>query len=366
LTQVNLRQEQLRRTRPEPYQWVTLFGPSAFPMDPDDSAEIDLVADFDLTPWNTMGLRARAQFGTVITERDQLLALADRAQADDVALNIVGQGSNLLLRPQIDGIVAIMATRGVSIDQSQPDAVLVTAQAGENWHQLVERTVTDGLPGLENLASIPGTVGAAPVQNIGAYGLELADRFHSLLALDLVERRIRRFDGPQCDFAYRNSVFKASDGRYVVLEVTLALPRNWQPVLGYAGLRDLPPDSTAETIMREVMAIRASKLPDWRVEGNAGSFFHNPVVPAAVADAIEGGPRFPHPDGVKLSAAWLIDACGFKGHRHGNAGVSERHALVLVNRGGATYAEIAGLAAEIREAVQTRFGVTLTQEPLEF
>ncbi len=335
-------------------------------MGSDDSAAIDLVADFDLTPWNTMGLASRAAFGAVVTKPDQLVALAGRARADGLAFHVVGQGSNLLLKPRIEGIVAVMTTRGIAVDDTRPDAVLVTAQAGENWHALVERTVTQGLPGLENLASIPGTVGAAPVQNIGAYGLELADRFHSLLAWDLEEQCTRRFDGPDCGFAYRNSVFKASGGRYVVLEVTLALPRDWQPVLGYAGLRELPPDSDAETIMREVVAIRASKLPDWRVEGNAGSFFHNPVVAPAGADAIEGGPRFPHPDGIKLSAAWLIDACDFKGHRHGNAGVSERHALVLVNRGGATYAEIAALATAIREAVSARFGVTLTQEPLEF
>jgi len=335
-------------------------------MGSEDNAAIDLVEDFDLTPWNTMGLASRAAFGAVVASTDQLVALAGRARADGVPFHVVGQGSNLLLRPRIDGIVAVMATRGVAVDDSASDTVLVTAQAGENWHGLVERTVTQGLPGLENLAGIPGTVGAAPVQNIGAYGLELADRFHSLLAWDLDERRICRFDGPDCRFAYRNSVFKASAGRYVVLEVTLALPRDWQPVLGYAGLRELPPDSDAETIMRQVVAIRASKLPDWRQQGNAGSFFHNPVVSPAVADTIEGGPRFPHPDGVKLSAAWLIDACGFKGYRLGNAGVSDRHALVLVNRGGATYAEIAQLAATIRAAVSARFGVTLTQEPLEF
>ena len=335
-------------------------------MSSDDSAAIDLVEDFDLTPWNTMGLASRAALGAVVANTDQLVALAGRARADGVPFHVVGQGSNLLLRPRIEGIVAVIATRGVAVDDSAPDAVLVTAQAGENWHGLVERTVTQGLPGLENLAGIPGTVGAAPVQNIGAYGLELADRFHSLLAFDLDEGRTRRFDGPDCGFAYRNSVFKAAAGRYVVLEVTLALPRDWQPVLGYAGLRELPPGSDAETIMRQVVAIRASKLPDWRQQGNAGSFFHNPVVSPAVADAIEGSPRFPHPDGVKLSAAWLIDACGFKGYRLGKAGVSDRHALVPVNRGGATYAEIAQLAATIRAAVSARFGVTLSQEPLEF
>lgn len=337
-------------------------------MGSDDSAATatDLVAEFDLTRWNTMGLTSRAAFGAVVTSVEQLVALAGKAEADGLPFHVVGQGSNLLLRPRIDGIVAVMATRGVSVDQSSADAVLVTAQAGESWAGLVEWTVTQGLPGLENLASIPGTVGAAPVQNIGAYGLELADRFHSLLAWDLAERRIRRFDGSECGFAYRNSVFKASGGRYVVLEVTLALPRQWVPVLGYAGLRELPPGSDALTIMRTVTAIRASKLPDWRQQGNAGSFFHNPVVTPAVAEAIEGGPRFPHPDGVKLSAAWLIDACGFKGYRLGNAGVAAQHALVLVNAGGATYAEIAALATTIRDAVRERFGVSLTQEPLEF
>lgn len=337
-------------------------------MGSDDSiaAATGLVADFDLAPWNTMGLASRAAFGAVATSVEQLVDLAGQARAQGLPFHVVGQGSNLLLRPHIEGVVAVMATRGISVDDSAPDTILVTAQAGESWSELVEWTVSQGMPGLENLAGIPGTVGAAPVQNIGAYGLELADRFHSLSAWDLAEQRTRRFDGPDCGFVYRNSVFKQAAGRYVVLEVTLALPRQWTPVLGYAGLRELPPDSDTLTIMRHVLAIRASKLPDWRQQGNAGSFFHNPVVTPAVADAIEGGPRFPHPDGVKLSAAWLIDACGFKGHVLGNAGVSDRHALVLVNRGGATYAEIAQLAATIREAVRARFGVTLTQEPLEF
>jgi len=332
----------------------------------DETAAARLVENFDLTAWNTMGLASRARFGAVVSNVQQLAALADRAREDGLPFHVVGQGSNLLLRPRIDGIVAVMATRGRHVDDSAPDVTLVTAQAGENWAELVEWTVAEGLPGLENLAGIPGTVGAAPVQNIGAYGLELADRFHSLLVWDTAERLTRRFDRAACAFAYRNSLFKQSAGRYVVLEVTLALPKPWVPILNYAGLRELPPGSDALTIMRQVLAIRGSKLPDWRQQGNAGSFFHNPVVPHAVAGRIEGAPRFPHPDGVKLSAAWLIEACGFKGYRLGNAGVSDRHALVLVNNGGATYAEVSTLAGEIRRAVSDRFGISLSQEPLEF
>jgi len=252
--------------------------------------------------------------------------------------------------------------------------------AGETWHDAVAWTLDQGLPGLENLALIPGTVGAAPVQNIGAYGLELADRFHSLDAVDLVTGRSVTLDAARCQFGYRHSVFKhpAAEGglagKSVITRVRLRLPRPWQPVLGYLDIERRMAETghhapDARTLFDWVCAIRRAKLPDWRTLGNAGSFFKNPVVSAEQCrDIIGRDPHivhYPLADGrFKLAAGWLIDACGWKGKRVGNAGVYERQALVLVNCGGATGAEVMTLARAIQESVYGRFGIRLEPEPV--
>lgn len=221
-----------------------------------------------------------------------------------------------------------------------------------------------GLAGLENLAGIPGTVGAASVQNIGAYGLELADCFHTLTAYDVEERVIRSFGRRECGFGYRQSIFKGA-GRYIILDATLALPQPWRPILSYSGLDMLPETVSPRGAMERVLTLRREKLPDWRTLGNAGSFFHNPVVTPQVAERIPAMPRYPQADGsVKLSAAWLIEDCGLKGYREGKAGVYDRHALIIVNHGGATFADVSGLASTIRSAVMERFGIALVQEPI--
>jgi UDP-N-acetylmuramate dehydrogenase len=255
------------------------------------------------------------------------------------------------------------------------DAWIVEAGAGESWHDLVAWTLDQGLPGLENLALIPGTVGAAPVQNIGAYGLELKDRFDSLDAVDLVTGRSVRLDATMCRFGYRDSIFKqALAGKSVITRVRLRLPRPWQPVLGYLDLERrmmeagiAAPD--ARQIFDWVCEIRRAKLPDPAVIGNAGSFFKNPVVTAEQCrDIIGRDPaivHYPMPDGsFKLAAGWLIDACGWKGKTVGRAGVYEKQALVLVNRGGARGAEVVTLARAIQESVYGRFGIRLEPEPV--
>jgi UDP-N-acetylmuramate dehydrogenase len=252
---------------------------------------------------------------------------------------------------------------------------LVEAGAGESWHGLVAWTVRNGWPGLENLALVPGSVGAAPVQNIGAYGLELKDRFHSLDAVDLVTGRSITLDAGQCRFGYRDSVFKQHlAGKSVITRVRLALPRPWQPVLGYLDLErrmaetgNREPD--AQTIFDWICSIRRAKLPDPAVIGNAGSFFKNPVVtPEQCRDIIGRDPEivhYPMPDGsIKLAAGWLIDACGWKGKSVGRAGVYDKQALVLVNRGGASGAEVVTLARAIQESVYGRFGIRLEPEPV--
>lgn len=327
-----------------------------------------MTPDFDLQAHNTFGLPARARFGTTITRADQLTPLLAEARGQGLPLRILGGGSNVVLRPYFDGVVALMGIAGREVVGKQDGQTLVEIGAGENWNAIVEWTIAQGLPGLENLAAIPGTVGAAPIQNIGAYGVELVDRFHALTAYDTETGELRHFAKDECAFAYRQSFFKRTPGRFIVTSVTLALPMDWRPNLSYPGLNTIAPDADAVEIMRSVAAIRAQKLPDWRVTGNAGSFFHNPIVDAAIADAVQAefpqAPRYPAGEGLaKLSAAWLIERAGFKGHRHGNAGVSPNHALVLINHGGAREGEITELAAQIVEAVRARFGLTLVQEP---
>jgi UDP-N-acetylmuramate dehydrogenase len=259
-----------------------------------------------------------------------------------------------------------------------------------DWHALVAWTLDNGYPGLENLALIPGTVGASPVQNIGAYGVELQDRFESLDAMDLFTGELFSMNAAQCGFSYRDSVFKhasvASDGpdglglagRAVILRVRFALPKRWKPELGYLDLERKMAETgihnpDAQQIFDWVVAIRRAKLPDPAVIGNAGSFFKNPTVtPEQCADIIARDPKvvhYPMPDGsIKLAAGWLIDACGWKGKTVGHAGVYEKQALVLVNRGGrenpCTGGEVMTLAKAIQTSVYERFGIRLEPEPV--
>ncbi len=327
---------------------------------------MDITAYFDLTPHNTLGLAARAQLGARITSADDIDTLAKRATAEGLPLRVIGEGSNIILRDVIPAVVGIMATKGIVAHETE-DAFIITAQAGENWSDFVDWTIARGMGGLENLTSIPGTVGAAPIQNIGAYGLEVADRLQSLTAYDTETQETCTFSRDACAFSYRQSLFKRTGNRYIVRDVTFALPKKWQPILNYAGLDSLPPHADAAAIRDRVASIRRDKLPDWKVLGNVGSFFHNPIVPAAVAGKIDGVPKYAQANttDVKLSAAWLIEACGLKGHRDGAVGTYDKHALIVVNHGGGTYADIARLSDKIKQAVYDRFQVQLTQEPLE-
>jgi UDP-N-acetylmuramate dehydrogenase len=288
---------------------------------------------------------------------------------------VLGGGSNVVLTRDVDAVVLKVEVAGRRLVQQRPDAWIVEAGAGEPWHGFVEWTLDQGWPGLENLALIPGTVGAAPVQNIGAYGVELQERFESLDTVDLVTGRSITLDAAACRFGYRDSVFKqALAGKSLITRVRLRLPRPWRPVLGYVDLErkraetgiDAP---DARTIFDWVCAIRRAKLPDPAEIGNAGSFFKNPVVsPEQCRDIIGRDPaivHYPLPDGsCKLAAGWLIEACGWKGKTVGRAGVHDRQALVLVNRGGASGAEVVTLARAIQESVYGRFGIRLEPEPV--
>ena len=285
---------------------------------------------------------------------------------------VLGGGSNVLLTRDFDGCVLKIEIPGVQRDDDG-ERWLVRVGAGENWHAIVERLLDENIPGLENLALIPGSVGAAPIQNIGAYGVELAERFHSLQVWDAASGTLQTLTPDDCKFGYRDSIFKHEATPRLIVSVTLALPRRWTAVTRYADVENELRQRNVEQpqprdIFDAVVAIRRRKLPDPAAVGNAGSFFKNPVVPRQQrAELIERHPSLVNYDigggRYKLAAGWLIEACGLKGAVRGRAGVSDKQALVLINRGGATGAEILGLAREVQDAVRNRFGIALEPEP---
>lgn len=347
-----------------------------------------------LQPWNSFGIAARAQTLVHVRSVADLHAVLADAELAPAAKWVLGGGSNVILTREVKPLVLKIEIAGLRVLEENAKAAIVQAGAGENWHDCVAWSLAQGLGGLENLALIPGTVGAAPVQNIGAYGLELQDRFESLDAFDLVTGRTFTLDAAQCGFGYRDSVFKHPPaqtpgaarqprgmglaGRAVITQVRFRLPRPWKPVLGYLDLERRRAEAGVEhpdarQIFDWVCAIRRAKLPDPAVLGNAGSFFKNPMVtPEQCADIIAREPRivhYPMPDGrVKLAAGWLIDACGWKGKSIGKAGVYEKQALVLVNRGrggdSASGGEVMTLAKAIQTSVYERFGIRLEPEPV--
>jgi len=331
-------------------------------------------ADVPLGPLNTFGVRARARTLWHLEQRSDLPALVQalREEACDTPL-VLGAGSNLLITGDLQRPVVKVALRGRRVLDDDGDTALVEAGAAEPWDELVRWSLAQGLCGLENLALIPGTTGAAPIQNIGAYGVELRERFDSLEATDLLSGRNRRFDARDCAFGYRDSVFKHPGGeRWLVSAVRFRLSRRPALQLDYGEIRDQLSRSgittpTPTDVADAVSAIRRRKLPDPAVLGNAGSFFKNPLLSSAEAAALRARapevPTWPAGDQVKVSAAWLIERCGWKGHRDGDAGVHAAHALVLVNHGSASGGEILALARRIRESVRQRFGLTLEPEP---
>ena len=328
-----------------------------------------------LRPFNTMGIAARARFLLPVHGVDDLRAVRAEPSLHALPRLVLGGGSNLLFTGDFDGLVLHMRGAGIAVVGETGDAVLVRAAAGESWHGLVLWTLAQGLGGMENLSLIPGSVGASPIQNIGAYGSELKDCFHQLTAFDFETGELLQLYRAACEFGYRDSIFKHRlRERAVIVDVTFALPKRWQPNLRYAELaqevaaRGWTEPGPAD-ISAAVIAIRQRKLPDPAQLGNAGSFFKNPVVPAAQRDALlVRHPQlvsYPQGDGTcKLAAGWLIDQCGWKGRTMGAAGVYEKQALVLVNRGGASGAEMAALAQAIQRDVEDRFGVRLEPEPV--
>ncbi|MBV6660927.1 UDP-N-acetylmuramate dehydrogenase [Pseudomonas yamanorum] len=334
---------------------------------------LQVQAQVSLKPFNSFGIDVRARlFAEARNDADVREALA-YAAGQQLPLLVIGGGSNLLLTQDIDALVLRMASQGIRVVQDDGVQVVVEAEAGEAWHPFVLWTLAQGFSGLENLSLIPGTVGAAPMQNIGAYGVEIKDVFSGLTALDRQTGELRDFSLAECNFAYRDSLFKHEVGRWLILRVRFALSRALHLKLEYGPVQQRLTEqgitqATPSDVSRAICSIRSEKLPDPAVLGNAGSFFKNPLVSQALAAELQleypDLVAYPQADGqMKLAAGWLIDKAGWKGFRDGDAGVHRLQALVLVNYGAATGQEIARLALRIQQDIEKRFKVVLEMEP---
>ena len=334
---------------------------------------LNVQVNASLKPFNSFGVDVTAslfaQAHSDADVREALLYAADHK----VPLLVIGGGSNLLLTGNVTALVLRMATRGIRLLEDSGERVVVEAEAGEVWHAFVLWTLEQGLSGLENLSLIPGTVGAAPMQNIGAYGVEIKDVFAGLTALDRQTGELRDFTLAECNFGYRDSLFKQQAGRWLILRVRFALSRAASLHLEYGPVRQRLSEQgidqpTASDVSRAISSIRSEKLPDPAVLGNAGSFFKNPVVSATLAAELKlahpGMIGYPQADGrVKLAAGWLIEAAGWKGFREADAGVHRLQSLVLVNYGSATGLQLLALAQRIQADIEQRFAVQLEMEP---
>ncbi|MFV7464895.1 UDP-N-acetylmuramate dehydrogenase [Pseudomonas shirazica] len=326
-----------------------------------------------LKPYNTFGIDVKARYFTQAHDDQEVRLALAQAQQGGVPVLVIGGGSNLLLTRDIDALVLHMASRGRRVLSDDGERIVVEAEAGEPWHPFVQWTLAQGYCGLENLSLIPGTVGAAPMQNVGAYGVEIKDVFVGLTALDRETGELRDFGLAECTFGYRDSLFKRNPGRWLILRVRFALSRTLQAHLDYGPVRQRLAEQgvtepTAQAISEAICSIRREKLPDPAELGNAGSFFKNPVVSAELVERIRaqypGVVAYPQANGqVKLAAGWLIEQAGWKGHREGDAGVHRLQSLVLVNYGQASGAQMHALARRIQADILERFGVELEMEP---
>jgi UDP-N-acetylmuramate dehydrogenase len=335
-----------------------------------------IAEDAALAGRNTFRVAARASLLVDVTDTAALPTVFRYPLVRNAELLVLGEGSNLLLTRDWPGVVLAMKSRGIRALDTDARGTRIRVEAGENWNDFVHWSLASGHVGLENLILIPGTVGAAPIQNIGAYGVEVGEFVETVEAYDRVAHAFVRLDRDACEFAYRDSRFKREPNRHVVTAVEFRLPRERAPRLDYAGVRDelraigFDPDTAPASAIGEAIArLRMRKLPNPAVIGNAGSFFKNPIVTREHADRL----RANHPGltcwpvdeaRFKLSAAWLIESCGLKGLRQGDAGVSSQHSLVLVNHGTASGAQILELAEHVRATVRATFDVTLDPEPI--
>ena len=333
-----------------------------------------LAENVSLAGRNTFRVPARAAMMADVTHSEALSELFDFAMLRDGPVLVLGEGSNLLFAADFPGVVVCLTMAGARIVEDDGAHALVRAEAGLSWNDLVTWTLGKGLSGLENMALIPGTVGACPIQNIGAYGVEVGEFIETVEAFHRGTGQIKRVAKADCQFGYRDSVFKAELDQWVITAVELRLPRQRELQLDYSGVREElatmgAQQPRASQVAEAISRIRTRKLPNPALLGNAGSFFKNPIVPEAQAEAIKAEhPGLPvYPGGApalrKLSAAWMIEQAGWKGFREGDAGIAAQHALVLVNYGKATGAQLLALAHRVADSVQERYGVALEPEP---
>lgn len=330
--------------------------------------------NFSLKPYNTFGVDAKARYFTEINTIDELKEALIFADTQSLPLLFLGGGSNILLTKDFDGLAIKLNVRGISEENINENEVLVTAKAGENWHEFVMYCLQKNYGGLENLSLIPGNVGTSPMQNIGAYGTEIKDIFVSCEVLDLENLELKTFNLEQCRFGYRDSIFKQEGkGRYVILEVTFKLTQKDHPIKTEYGaiqseLENLGIENpTIQDVSKAVINIRQSKLPDPKEIGNAGSFFKNPTIPLAQFEALkqqfENIQGYPNGDRVKVPAGWLIEQCGWKGKQIGNVASHKLQSLVIVNAtGNATGKEIFDFSTAIINSVKEKFGIELERE----
>lgn len=331
-----------------------------------------ILENISLKPYNTFGIAVNARHFVEVTS---LLQLQKVLQLSAFPRHfVISGGSNILLTRDIDALVVHLNLKGISAEQEDEDTVVLKVMAGENWHELVLWALQRDYGGLENLSLIPGNVGTAPIQNIGAYGVELKDVFEGCEAMRIENQELQHFSREDCQFGYRDSLFKNdAKGKYIITSVRLRLTKKDHKIRTFYGaieeelkkMEVITP--TIQNISEAVIAIRKRKLPDPAILGNSGSFFKNPVVSKKLFEGIQKKyTQVPHYDMgenlIKIPAGWLIEQCGFKGKRFGDAGVHEKQALVLVNYGNATGEEVLDLATNIQKAVKTRFGIPLLPE----
>lgn len=331
-----------------------------------------LLNNVSLKPYNTFGLDVKAKhFAEVnsLTEFKQALI-----ESENEAHLFIGGGSNLLLTKDYDGLVILNKIKGIQIESETEDHVFIKAYSGENWHEFVMYCVDHNWGGIENLSLIPGTIGAAPMQNIGAYGMEIEQVFETLEAINLETLVIENFNKVECEFGYRESVFKRKKkGQYFIYSVTFRLTKKHKINIDYGDIKVIldqqniaPELASIKDVSNAVIAIRQSKLPDPKVLGNSGSFFKNPTISNEQFEALQikfpSIKGYPNNEGVKVPAGWLIEQCGWKGKRVGNTGSHAQQALVLVNYGGANGHEVYQLALDIIQSVNDTFGITLEPE----
>ena len=332
------------------------------------------LANYSLRDRNTLGFEVMAQWALPITQAEQIPPAIRWAKNAGLPYRTLGGGSNVVLPAQLPGLTLLMDLDFIEVHENHASKTILRVGAGVNWHTFVRWTLDQNYRGLENLALIPGTVGAAPIQNIGAYGVEVKEYIDAVEAYDCQTNQWRSLSNKDCRFAYRHSVFKDDPNRFVITAVIFDLPKVWQPRISYADLvkhfANRSVDAiTASAIFDAVCAIRTQKLPDPKVIGNVGSFFQNPVISNQQLQSLkEQFPQmvsFPESDThSKLAAGWLIDQCGFKGMQIGNVGVHDKQALVLTHCGGGNAGELLGLAGQIQKKVKETFGVELTVEPM--